>query len=56
MSRIRTSNDERKIYELISWMFHNVHFRHFDELKMRYLLILQRILLSQWLWIYVYWD
>jgi len=50
------SNDETLIYVLISWVFHNVHFRHFGELKIRFLLIRQRVLLSQCFWIYLYWD
>jgi len=41
------SNDESLIYVLDSGVFHNVHFRHFGELKMRFLLIRQRFLLSQ---------
>jgi len=39
-------NEESLIYVLVSWVFHNVHFRHFGELKMRFLLIRQRVLLS----------
>jgi len=50
------SNDENLIYVIIPWVFHNVHFRHFGELKMRFLLIRQRVLLIQWFWIYLYWD
>jgi len=41
------SNDESLIYVLVSLVFHNVHFGHFDELKMRFLLIRKRVLLSQ---------
>jgi len=50
------SNDENLIYVLVSWVFNNVHFRKFGDLKMRFLLIRQRVLLSQWFWIYWYWD
>jgi len=50
------SNDDTLIYVTISWLFHNVHFRHFGELNMLFLLIRQRVLLSQWFWIYLYWD
>jgi len=41
------SYDESLNYVLVSWVFHNVHFQHFGELKMRLLLIRQRVLLSQ---------
>jgi len=41
------SNDESLIYVLRYLEFHNVHFRDFGYLKMRFLLIRQRILLSQ---------
>jgi len=41
------SLDERLIYVLVSWVFHNLHLRRFGELKMRFLLIPQRVLLSQ---------
>jgi len=41
------SNDESLIYVHDSGVFHNVHFRHFGELKMRFLLIRQRFLLNQ---------
>jgi len=41
------SNDESLVYILVSWVFHNVHFRYFGEVKMRYLLIRQRVILSQ---------
>jgi len=41
------SNDESLIYVLVSLVFHNVHFRYFGELKMGFLLIRQRVLLSQ---------
>jgi len=41
------SNEENLIYVLISWVFHNVHFLHFGQLKMRFLLIRQRALLRK---------
>jgi len=41
------SNDDRLIYVLVSLVFHNVHFRHFGPLKMRFLIIRQRVLLCQ---------
>jgi len=41
------SNDEILIYVLVSWVLHNVHFRHFSELKMWFLHIRQWVLLSQ---------
>jgi len=47
------SNDVSLIYVLLSGVFHNVHFRHFGGLKMRFLRIRQRVLLSQWFWIYL---
>jgi len=50
------SNDESFIYVLVSSVFHNIHFRHFGVLKMRLLLIRQRVLISQWFWIYLFWD
>jgi len=50
------SIDESLIYGLVSWVSHNVHFRHFGELKMRFLLIRQRVLVCQWFWIYLCWD
>jgi len=46
------SNDESLIYVLVSWVFHNVYFRHFGDLKMRFLLIRQRVILNQIFWIY----
>jgi len=49
------SNDESLIYLLVSWVFHNVPFRHYGVLKMRFLLIRHRVLLSQWFWIYLFW-
>jgi len=50
------SNDESIFYVLVSWVFHNVHFQHLGELKMRFLIIRQRVQLSQWFWIYWYWE
>jgi len=50
------TNDESLVYVLVSWVFHNVHFRHFGGLKMRFLIIRQRVLLSQWIWICLCWD
>jgi len=50
------SNDESLIYVIVSWVYHNVHFRHLSELNKRFLLIRQRVLLSQWFWIYLCWD
>jgi len=41
------SSDESLIYLLVSGVFRNVHFRHFGELKMLFLFIRQRFLLSQ---------
>jgi len=49
------SNDKSLIYVLVSWVFQNVHFRHFGEQKMWFLLMRQRDLLSQWFWIYLFW-
>jgi len=39
MSCKSMSNDESLIYVLVSWVFHNVHFRHFGDLKMRFQII-----------------
>jgi len=50
------SNDESLICVLVSFVFHNVHSRNFFVLKMRFLIIRHRVLLSQWLWIYLCWD
>jgi len=50
------SNDESVIYILVSWVLHNVYFRHFGELKMRFMLFRQRVSLCQWFWIYLFWD
>jgi len=50
------SNDESFIYVLVSWLFRNAHYRHFGVLKMRFLIIRQLVLLSQWFWIYLCWD
>jgi len=41
------SNDESLIYVLVSWVFHNIHFRHFGGLKIRFLII--RVLVM-WFW------
>jgi len=41
------SNDESLIYVLVSSVFLNVNLGHLGELKMRFLLIRQRVLLSQ---------
>ena len=46
MSCISKSNEESLIYVLVSWVFHNVHFRLFSDLKMRFLFIRQRVFLS----------
>ena len=56
MSCIRMYNFYSLIYVLVSRVFHNVHFRHFGGLKMRFLLIRQRVSLSQRFWIYLFWD
>jgi len=56
MCCISLSNDESLIYVLDSWVFHNVHFRHFGWLKMRFLIIRQRVLLSQSFWMHFCWD
>jgi len=45
MSYISMSNVESLIYVLVSWVFHNVHFRNFRDLKMQFLLIRHRVLL-----------
>jgi len=50
------SNDESLMYVLLTWVFLNLNFRHFGGLKMRFLIIRQRVLLSQWIWIYLCWD
>jgi len=50
------SNDVRLIYVQVSWVFHIVHFRQFGDLKMRFLLNRQQVLLSQWFGIYLCWD
>jgi len=50
------SNDESLIYVIVFLVFHNVHLRHFGELKMRFLLIRQRVLLSQLFSIYLCLD
>jgi len=56
MSCIRMSNIDSLIYVLNSRVFNNVHFRHFGVLKMRFLILRQRVLLSQLFWIYLFWD
>jgi len=56
MSSISMSNDENLIYVLLTWVFLNVNFRHFGGLKMRFLIIRERVLLSHWIWIYLFWD
>jgi len=56
MSSIRKSNDNSLIYVLLSLVYQNVNFRHFVGLKMRFLIIRQRVLLSGWFWIYLCWD
>jgi len=50
------SNDESSIYVLVSRVFHNVHFCHFGDRKMRFMLIRQSFLLNQIFWIYLCWD
>jgi len=50
------SNDVSLTYVLVSWVFHNVHFRHFGDLKMRFPLICQRVLLIQRFRISLCWD
>jgi len=47
MSCIRMSNFDSLIYVLVTQVFQNVHFRHFGDLKMRFLIIRQRVLLGQ---------
>jgi hypothetical protein len=47
MSSIRMSIGDTLIYVLVSLVFNNVHFRQFGGLKMRFLIIRQRVLLSQ---------
>jgi len=41
------SNDNSLIYVLVSRVFHNDHFRHFGDQKMRFVLIRQRVFLNQ---------
>jgi len=41
------SNDDSLVYVLVSLVFHNVHFLHFGPHKKRFLIIRQRVLLSQ---------
>jgi len=50
------SNDESLIYVLVTWVLHSGHFRHFGGVKMRFLLIRQRVFLNQQFWIYLCWD
>jgi len=47
MSCISMSNNENLIYVLVFLVFRIVHFRHFGELKIRFLFIRQGVLLSQ---------
>jgi len=47
MSCSRMSNDDSLSYDLVSLVFHNVHFRPFGPLKMRFLIIRQRVLQTQ---------
>jgi len=49
-------NDQSSIYVLVSRVYHSVLFQHFGQLKMRFLLIRQRVLLSQSFWNYLFWD
>jgi len=49
-------NDVSLIYVVVNLVFHNVHFRHFGDLKLLFLIIRQRVLLSQWFWIHLCWD
>jgi len=56
MCCISLSNDESLIYVLDTSVFHNVHFRHFGWLKMRFLIIRQRVLLRQSFWMHFCWD
>ena len=41
------SNDESLIYVLVSWVFHNLHFRNIGKLKMRFQYIRQWGLLKK---------
>jgi hypothetical protein len=41
------SNFDSLIYVLVSRVFQNVNFRDFGDLKIRFLIIRQRVLLSQ---------
>jgi len=47
MSSIRMDKDDSLIYVLVSLVFNNVIIRHFGGMKMRFLIIRQRDLLSQ---------
>jgi len=44
MCCISMSNDEGLIYLLVPWVLNIVHFRHFCDLKKRFLLIRQRVI------------
>ena len=55
-SSIKMPIGDSLIYLLVSLVFSNVHFRHFGDLKMRFLLIRQQVFLIQWFWIYFCWD
>jgi len=50
------SIDQSFIYVFVSSVFHNVHLWHFGDLKMRFLLIHQRVFLNQCFWICLCWD
>jgi len=41
------TNGDSLIYVLVSLVLQNVHFRHFGRLKLRFLIIRQRVLQSQ---------
>ena len=56
MSCVSMSNDESLKYVTVSFVFHNVLFRHFIWVKMRFLFIRQRDLLSQTFWMHFCWD
>jgi len=47
MSSIKMPIGDSLIYVLVSLVFNNVHFRHFGDLKMRFLLIRQQVFLIQ---------
>jgi len=50
------SNEGSLSYVLVSRVFQNVLFRHFGGLKIRFLLIRQRVLLCHLIWKYLCWD